>query len=230
MPKVKRESASSLASNHGKPRKPATAFVMFSNQWREQIKTENPGISFTDIGRKLGEMWREMKPELKKVYQDRSVEAKEKYLAEKQQWLQARAKEEIMSSQTQHSMGHAEHAARSVAAWEHHHHQQHMGMMQNLGVGAMPSMTLGGGFPPMHAAGLGHVAGMHGTIQMPHMGRMEPLGMGGAIGIAPLGMMGHGMLNHSMSPMMATAEGMRLGLQVGLGQPNVLGQQGDQPR
>jgi len=44
----------------GGPKKPATSFVLFSNTVREQVKEEHPGLSFLDLGRKLGEMWREM--------------------------------------------------------------------------------------------------------------------------------------------------------------------------
>ena len=63
----------------GGPKKPATSFVVFSNSVRNRIKEENPGLSFTEVGRKLGEMWREMAPEEKKTYEDMALEAKEKY-------------------------------------------------------------------------------------------------------------------------------------------------------
>jgi hypothetical protein len=46
----------------GGPKKPATSFVLFSNTVREQVKQDNQGLSFLDLGRKLGEMWREMDP------------------------------------------------------------------------------------------------------------------------------------------------------------------------
>ena len=61
---------------------------MFSNEQRETVKAENPGISFTDIGRKLGEMWREMEPDVKKEYEQRAMTAKDKYMAEKKIWLE----------------------------------------------------------------------------------------------------------------------------------------------
>jgi hypothetical protein len=49
----------------GGPKKPATSFVLFSNTVREQVKEEHPGLSFLDLGRKLGEMWREMDPNVR---------------------------------------------------------------------------------------------------------------------------------------------------------------------
>jgi hypothetical protein len=51
----------------GGPKKPATSFVLFSNTVREQVKEENPGLSFLDLGKKLGEMWREMDPQVFRV-------------------------------------------------------------------------------------------------------------------------------------------------------------------
>lgn len=35
--------------------------MIFMNEKREQIKTENPGIKITDISKKGGEMWRDLK-------------------------------------------------------------------------------------------------------------------------------------------------------------------------
>ncbi|KAJ1482588.1 hypothetical protein T484DRAFT_1951871, partial [Baffinella frigidus] len=51
----------------GAPKKPATSFVMFSNQHRAQVRADNPDLGFLDIGRKLGEMWRALDAESKKV-------------------------------------------------------------------------------------------------------------------------------------------------------------------
>mmetsp|Transcript_19458 Transcript_19458/g.48780 ORF Transcript_19458/g.48780 Transcript_19458/m.48780 type:complete len:242 (+) Transcript_19458:57-782(+) len=77
----------------GGPKKPATAFVLFSNEQRESVKTDNPGISFTDIGRKLGEMWREMEANMKKRYELRATAAKDEYMAEKKIWLENKEKD-----------------------------------------------------------------------------------------------------------------------------------------
>lgn len=45
----------------GQPKRAQTAFLIFINDKREQIKNENPGIKVTDISKKGGEMWRELK-------------------------------------------------------------------------------------------------------------------------------------------------------------------------
>eukprot|EP00285_Hemiselmis_virescens_P011265 CAMPEP_0173377746 /NCGR_PEP_ID=MMETSP1356-20130122/1034_1 /TAXON_ID=77927 ORGANISM="Hemiselmis virescens, Strain PCC157" /NCGR_SAMPLE_ID=MMETSP1356 /ASSEMBLY_ACC=CAM_ASM_000847 /LENGTH=178 /DNA_ID=CAMNT_0014330615 /DNA_START=59 /DNA_END=595 /DNA_ORIENTATION=+ len=71
----------------GGPKKPATSFVMFSNERRAQVKTDHPDLTFIDLGKKLGEMWREMDVETRKIYETKAKDAKEKYLEEKKEWL-----------------------------------------------------------------------------------------------------------------------------------------------
>jgi structure-specific recognition protein 1 len=64
---------------------------MFSNAQREQVKEEHPGLNFIDVGKKLGEMWREMDPALKKQWEERATIAKDQYLAAKKRWLEERS-------------------------------------------------------------------------------------------------------------------------------------------
>jgi len=104
----------------GGPKKPATAFVMFSNEKRDTVKAENPGISFTDIGRKLGEMWREMEPDVKKDYETRAMTAKDKYMLEKKAWLENKEKGGDAAEEKQSSPGGADggHLGMSVMGTE----------------------------------------------------------------------------------------------------------------
>jgi len=39
------------------PKRPLSAYFLWLNEHRQQIKDENPGISLTDIAKKGGEMW-----------------------------------------------------------------------------------------------------------------------------------------------------------------------------
>ncbi|EKX39368.1 hypothetical protein GUITHDRAFT_76406, partial [Guillardia theta CCMP2712] len=77
--------------SQGAPKKPATSFVMFSNAHREEVKAANPGLSFIDVGKKLGEMWREMDPTVRKEWEDRATAAKDEYLEAKKIWLEHRS-------------------------------------------------------------------------------------------------------------------------------------------
>lgn len=137
----------------GGPKKPATAFVMFSNQMREQVKADMPGISFTDIGRKLGEMWREMDAETKKGYEDRATEAKDKYMAEKKAWLESKQKSGEGDMMTG-TMG-----GRAMGTMPPGMSQgMAQGMMQGgMPQGMMPGMGMGMGMMPM---GMGPGMGM----------------------------------------------------------------------
>jgi HMG (high mobility group) box len=44
----------------GKPKRPMTAFMIWINSNREDIKKKFPGIGVTDVAKKGGEMWKEM--------------------------------------------------------------------------------------------------------------------------------------------------------------------------
>ncbi|EDW10013.1 FACT complex subunit Ssrp1 [Drosophila mojavensis] len=48
-----------------KPKRPTTAFMLWLSETREQIKRDNPGIKVTEIAKKGGEMWKELKDKSK---------------------------------------------------------------------------------------------------------------------------------------------------------------------
>ena len=43
------------------PKRPMSAYFLWLNENREQIKSDNPGASVADIAKKGGELWRELK-------------------------------------------------------------------------------------------------------------------------------------------------------------------------
>ena len=49
-----------------KPKRKPNAYMNFVKENRPKIVKENPDMGFTDIGRKLGEMWRELTDDEKK--------------------------------------------------------------------------------------------------------------------------------------------------------------------
>ncbi|KAG0255881.1 Non-histone chromosomal protein 6 [Mortierella polycephala] len=65
------------------PKKPMSAYLLFSNEWREKVKAQNPDASFGDLGRLLGEQWREYTDDQKAPYHVKHEEAKAKYEREK---------------------------------------------------------------------------------------------------------------------------------------------------
>lgn len=44
-----------------KPKRPMSAYMLWLNSAREQIKADNPGLRVTEIAKKGGEIWRSMK-------------------------------------------------------------------------------------------------------------------------------------------------------------------------
>lgn len=63
--------------DENKPKRPPTAFMLYLNAHREEIKSENPGIPVTDIAKKGGEMWRELKD--KSEWENKAAKLKEEY-------------------------------------------------------------------------------------------------------------------------------------------------------
>jgi structure-specific recognition protein 1 len=76
------------------PKKGMSAFMLFSQDKREQVKTDNPGIVFTDVAKKLGELWKGMGAEDKKPYEARAAEDKQRYQAAMEKYNAAKAAEE----------------------------------------------------------------------------------------------------------------------------------------
>lgn len=44
-----------------KPKRPMSAYMLWLNSAREEIKSQHPGLKVTEIAKKGGEMWRAMK-------------------------------------------------------------------------------------------------------------------------------------------------------------------------
>ncbi|KAL8939761.1 MAG: hypothetical protein Q9211_002597 [Gyalolechia sp. 1 TL-2023] len=62
------------------PDRPQSAYVIFSNKIRDDLKTEN--LSFTEIAKRVGELWQALTPEGKKPFENQAGVAKEEYLSD----------------------------------------------------------------------------------------------------------------------------------------------------
>jgi len=60
-----------------RPKRPLSAYMLWLNETREQIKKDNPGSKVTDIAKRGGELWRAMKD--KTEWEQKAVEMKEQY-------------------------------------------------------------------------------------------------------------------------------------------------------
>eukprot|EP00164_Ancoracysta_twista_P000548 GFYU01000731.1.p1 GENE.GFYU01000731.1~~GFYU01000731.1.p1 ORF type:complete len:131 (-),score=63.44 GFYU01000731.1:335-685(-) len=61
------------------PKKGLSAFMFFSKEQRDTAKKNNPDASFGDIGRILGEMWRQATDKDKKKYEQMAEKDKARY-------------------------------------------------------------------------------------------------------------------------------------------------------
>lgn len=77
--KTRRSRKPKKEKDANKPKKPSTAFMLWLNSTRESIKAENPGISITEIAKKGGEIWRELKD--KSEWEVKAAKAKKEYAA-----------------------------------------------------------------------------------------------------------------------------------------------------
>jgi len=62
------------------PERPPSAYVIFSNRIREEVRAEN--LSFTDIAKLVGDRWQKLSPEDKEPFESKANEAKEIFHAE----------------------------------------------------------------------------------------------------------------------------------------------------
>uniref|UniRef100_A0A674BDY6 FACT complex subunit SSRP1 n=1 Tax=Salmo trutta TaxID=8032 RepID=A0A674BDY6_SALTR len=61
------------------PKRPMSSYMLWLNSSRERIKSENPGISITEISKKAGEMWKQIGKEDKEGWDRKAEEAKKNY-------------------------------------------------------------------------------------------------------------------------------------------------------
>ena len=65
------------------PKRPQSAFFLFSAVHRATIKEDNPNFNIVDMGKELGRMWAEIDPDEKAYFEKEAAEAKAKYKIEK---------------------------------------------------------------------------------------------------------------------------------------------------
>ncbi|RXG54821.1 FACT complex subunit Ssrp1 [Armadillidium vulgare] len=77
VPEGPRRKKNKKEKDENRPKRPQSAYFLWLNEMRETIKKKNPGISITEISKKAGQMWREVKD--KTEWEEKAVEAKARY-------------------------------------------------------------------------------------------------------------------------------------------------------
>ncbi|CAH0585576.1 unnamed protein product [Chrysodeixis includens] len=76
-PRKRKEKSKKREKDANAPKRPATAFMLWLNENRKSIVEENPGIKVTEIAKKGGELWRELKD--KSEWEEKAAKSKEEY-------------------------------------------------------------------------------------------------------------------------------------------------------
>jgi hypothetical protein len=57
--------------------------MFFANEQREKVREDNPGISFGQVGKMLGEKWKNLGDEDRRPYEEKAAADKKRYEEEK---------------------------------------------------------------------------------------------------------------------------------------------------
>ncbi|KAI1342523.1 nucleosome binding protein [Xylariaceae sp. FL0016] len=66
------------------PKRGLSAYMFFANEQRENVRDENPGISFGQVGKILGERWKALNDKQRAPYEAKAAADKKRYEDEKQ--------------------------------------------------------------------------------------------------------------------------------------------------
>mmetsp|Transcript_6615 Transcript_6615/g.11661 ORF Transcript_6615/g.11661 Transcript_6615/m.11661 type:complete len:82 (+) Transcript_6615:46-291(+) len=56
------------ARDPNKPRRPLSGFMYFSAEARPKVVKENPDMSFSEIGKRIGELWQDLDAEKRQPF------------------------------------------------------------------------------------------------------------------------------------------------------------------
>mmetsp|Transcript_28984 Transcript_28984/g.40727 ORF Transcript_28984/g.40727 Transcript_28984/m.40727 type:complete len:615 (-) Transcript_28984:302-2146(-) len=91
--KTTKDDSKSAAPSKGKnikdpnaPKKPPSAYILYSKSIREEVKTANPEAKFTDMSKLTGDKWKQLSAESKKEWNEKANAEKEKYKAVKENY------------------------------------------------------------------------------------------------------------------------------------------------
>ncbi|KAK3299126.1 high mobility group box domain-containing protein [Chaetomium fimeti] len=73
------------------PKRGLSAYMFFANEQRDNVREENPGVSFGQVGKILGERWKALSDKQRAPYEAKAAADKKRYEDEKQAYQQAQA-------------------------------------------------------------------------------------------------------------------------------------------
>ncbi|KAG5513306.1 hypothetical protein PMAC_001369 [Pneumocystis sp. 'macacae'] len=84
--RVKKSTGKRMKKDPSAPKRGLSAYMFFAQENRESVKTENPHATFGQIGKILGERWKNMSLKDRQPYENRAKKDKQRFEMEKSQW------------------------------------------------------------------------------------------------------------------------------------------------
>ncbi|CAO1601751.1 Non-histone chromosomal protein 6 [Xanthoria calcicola] len=81
--KAKAETGGKKKKDPNAPKRGLSAYMFFANDNRENVRAENEGISFGQVGKVLGERWKALNSKQREPYEAKAKADKERYEKEK---------------------------------------------------------------------------------------------------------------------------------------------------
>ncbi|CAJ0545792.1 probable NHP6B - nonhistone chromosomal protein [Fusarium torulosum] len=88
------EKAKRAKKDPNAPKRGLSAYMFFANEQRENVREENPGISFGQVGKLLGERWKALNEKQRAPYESKAAADKKRYEDEKQAYNAEQEEEE----------------------------------------------------------------------------------------------------------------------------------------
>ncbi|TGZ81401.1 Non-histone chromosomal protein 6 [Ascodesmis nigricans] len=82
------KSAGKKKKDPNAPRRGLSAYMFFANEQRENVRNENPGIAFGQVGKVLGERWKALNEKQRAPYEAKAAADKKRYEQEKAAYLE----------------------------------------------------------------------------------------------------------------------------------------------
>ncbi|MCJ1482386.1 Non-histone chromosomal protein 6 [Schaereria dolodes] len=76
------------------PKRGLSAYMFFANEQRDNVREENPGISFGQVGKVLGERWKALNIKQREPYEAKAKADKQRYEDEKASYNAGEEEEE----------------------------------------------------------------------------------------------------------------------------------------
>lgn len=91
MSTVEKRKTSRKKKDPDAPKRSLSAYMFFANETRDIVRAENPGISFGQVGKQLGDRWKALEDDDKIPYNTKAEADKKRYEKEKAEYAKKNA-------------------------------------------------------------------------------------------------------------------------------------------